>query len=122
MIEFDLKRGEEFLVKVLKGNQETKTFDDLRYQSYCHSAKSLIEELPCTSESIRLHILRSIYIVFYHTNFFNIKLDILNPENYGWVKEDNVLLPQKIYNLFPPLQELVPSCTCKKCKTKWCIC
>ena len=53
----------------------------------------LIEELPPTSKSIRLYILRSIYVVYTQINCLNKYARQLNPTEYGWNQEDDLLLP-----------------------------
>ncbi|KAJ8668266.1 hypothetical protein QAD02_009929 [Eretmocerus hayati] len=62
-IEESIKLAEEYLVNIVQKSSKCDTFDRLRLWSYYHSNKSLIEDLPPTSKSIRLHILRAFYVV-----------------------------------------------------------
>ena len=115
--------AEAYLVKVLKKNSACKTFDEFRVWTYYKpGSTSAIEDLPPTSNSIRLHILRAFFIVYSHINCLNPDTLQLNPLVFGFEEEGEFLMPAKVKALLPPISELVPSCTCKKCKKKTCIC
>ena len=58
-IKNSIRNGEQYLIKVLKKTRQSLTFDDLRYWIYHYGSQFLITELPPTSASIHLHILRS---------------------------------------------------------------
>ena len=99
--------AEEFLVKIMRKGSDCKTSDELRVWSYHHAKCVLIEELPPTSKSIRLHILRSFYVVYTQINCLNKYARQLNPTEYGWNQEDDLLLPEKVLILLPSADELI---------------
>ena len=54
--------AENYLVKTIKVNTEIKKFDQLRYE--CHmSKKTTLPDLPPTSHSIQMHLLRCHFVV-----------------------------------------------------------
>lgn len=42
--------------------------------------------------------------------------------HFGYVLEEECLVPKRILTLYPPIDELVPNCNCKTCSTKYCGC
>ena len=112
--------AEQFLVNIVKKGTECSTFDELRVWSYYHAKCALIENLPPTSKTIRLHILRSFYIVFMQTNCLDLKY--LDPTLFGWKEDSDLLLPDRVQILIPPSDDLIYNCTCKVCPTKPCCC
>ena len=46
----------------------------------------------------------------------------LDPKLFGYEEIDDLLVPKKINIILPPLNELVPNCTCKVCVNNLCIC
>lgn len=67
-MEESVAMAEEFLVKIMRKGSDCKTADDLRLRSYHHATCALIEELPPTSNSMKLHILRAYYVVYTQIN------------------------------------------------------
>ena len=63
-LEDNIMMAEEYLVNVVQKGTKCKTFDELRVWKYHHSKCMLIEDLPPTSRSIRLHILHTRKEVF----------------------------------------------------------
>lgn len=98
-----------------------KTFNEFRYWSYCYSKKFAVEELPPTSASIKLHILRAFFVTYTQLHCFQVNVEKLDATSFGFVMEDELLLPQKV-DVLLPLDEFVLNCTCKKCATKRCAC
>ena len=54
-------KAEKFLVRVLDSRSTFSSFDSLSYKWY-HLKLTSVRDLPCSSESIKLHILRAFYI------------------------------------------------------------
>ena len=108
-IDRDIKNAEEYLIQVLKKKSPCKTFNELRLWSYHHSKCALVEDLPPTSSSIKLHILRSFYIVYTQTNCLDMNVTLLDPTQYGFIVEDDLLMPQQVQIVLPPSYELVSS-------------
>ena len=117
-----VKKAEEFLVKVKRKNSDCTTFNQLRAWFYTHADRFSVEDLPATSSSIQLHILRAFYIVYTHTHCLDRDAFKLDPLLFGYEEQDDLLMPAKVKILLPPPEEFVPNCTCKKCKTKSCVC
>ena len=46
----------------------------------------------------------------------------LNPLEFGFENDGELLMPQKVKIFLPPNDELIPNCTCKKCARKTCVC
>lgn len=67
---------------------------------------------------MRLHILRTFYIVYTQTKCLHEKQQDLDPKLFGYEEIDDLLVPAKIKIILPPLSELVPNCTCKVCVSK----
>ena len=120
-IEENIEMAEQYLVKVFKRSTNCKNFDELRIFSY-HLKCALIDDLPPTSNTIKLHILRAYYIVYCHINCLEITVTSIDPKLFGFVEENDLLLPEKVEILIPPVEEFSPNCTCKSCKINVCIC
>ena len=103
-------------------NYNFEKLNDFRIWCYKFGSNPSIDALPPTSNSIRLHILRAFYIIYLQTNCLNLTAIRLNPLHFGYEKENELLLPAKVKILVPPINELVPSCTCQKCAKKSCLC
>lgn len=102
---------------IRKGNP-SKTFDELRYWMYHHGKTLAITQLPPTSASIRLHILRAFYIVHTQNRCLEKNVTSLNPLLFGYKEENGCLIPRSVTSIFPSTEELVPSCKCAKCSRK----
>lgn len=120
-IEEDLRRAEEYLVKVINHHVPCKTFDDLRHWQYCHSKRNMIDELVTTTNSIILHIRRSIYVVHSHIKCLDQRMDLLDPEKFGWIINDDMMMPLKNEKLLPSDEEFFYNCTDATC-TRKCLC
>lgn len=68
-------------------------FDDLHYHR-----KFFLSELPPTSESMRLHILRAFYITHIQINIIK-DTQGLNPTNFRYEKDSDNLVPEKSKNI-----------------------
>lgn len=115
--------AEMYLIKVLALKHVATTFDELRFSLYRQGKGYIISDLPPTSASIRLHILRAFYAVYRQVQCLNPNKLILDPLQFGYYQQDHYILPKMSENnLFPPIDELIPNCTCKKCARKTCGC
>ncbi|OXU22397.1 hypothetical protein TSAR_010977, partial [Trichomalopsis sarcophagae] len=117
-----LQAAEQYLVKVYKKNSNCNTFNELRVWSYHHATCDSTENLPPTSATMRLHILRAFYIVNLQTKCLLEKNSPLNVLAFGFKKENDLLIPEIVTILLPPINDLVPSCNCKVCSRKTCCC
>lgn len=120
-IRASLKLAEEYLAHVVNNAANCKNFDELRLWSYHHKVGS-IEDLPPTSNSINLHILRAFYVVYSQLTCLDMTAIKLDPTMFGFVLEDGKLKIKKITTFVPPVDELLPPCNCKVCSTKACPC
>lgn len=77
-----LNNAEEYLCLVVSKTANKKTFDELRCWSYCWvlTKNCLVENLPPTSNSIKLHILRAFYVVNTQLNCLNSYATALDPQ------------------------------------------
>lgn len=122
IVEQNICRAENFLVTVLKKRDvECTTFDEYRVWSYKFRNNIALDELPPISNSIRLHIILAFFIVYTHTHCLNSNASKLDPLSFTYETDEDLLKPQKVKDLFPPVTELVPSCTCQAC-VRNCIC
>lgn len=119
-----IKAGQNFILKWY-GSHKSENLNELRYYKYCHTTarQNLFQNfelatLPPTSEAAELHIKRV---------YLQVQLwmgNELNPEDWGWIKKDGALQPQK------NLKEIAPEfilkflfCGCKSnCSSKSCTC
>ncbi|KAJ8667307.1 hypothetical protein QAD02_008969 [Eretmocerus hayati] len=101
-----LVQAEEYLMNIFQKSSICTSFAELRLWTYYHAKESLIEDLPPTSKSIRLHILRTFYIVYTQTQCLNSNARKLNPLKFGYTKVDNFIMPEKVKILIPPANEV----------------
>ena len=94
----------------------------MRLWSYHHSKCALIEDLPPTSNTIKLHILRTYYVVYSQITCLNPTAYKLQATNFGFVEQDDLLMPTKVDTLLPPFDDFIPNCNCKVCSRTTCIC
>lgn len=91
---------------------------------YTYYDKVDVMDLSPTSHSIKLHILRYLYVTNQQLNLLNgfhliwMILDTLRKQ--GTV-EENDLEPQRIHIIYPPINKLILNCNCKKCESRHCI-
>ena len=116
--EIIIRQAEQYLVKVLKHGSSCTTVDELLYAIYHQNQTTLISELPPTSFATEEHILRAFYATHLQINCL-MNLDV-SPELYGYVKDDNLLVPKRLIRLLP--DDLIECCNCARCTTKRCIC
>lgn len=125
-----IRYAEEFLLECI-GNKESismgiETFDLLRHFVFHSKDKKDfdVEKLPCTSETIKLHIKRA-FLQTHKWKYSAIIENIsLSPLNYGYQLDDDteLVVPQITY------KENIPSdfpqpCTCLKCaRANVCLC
>ncbi len=113
----DFSRVEEFLVQVYKPGYSLKTMDEVRFNIYHQSKKSVVE-LPPTSNMTKAHILRAFYGTYIqHHCISGLQL---KPEDFGYREEDGLLMPIQNHILLP--DDFPRSCSCGKCATTKCIC
>lgn len=119
-----LQIAEEFLVRVLnhgKENSICKSFNHLRYLE-SRNKVFMFSELPCNSDGIRFQILRAFYHVFVQKRILDPPEFKLDPCSYANTKIDDAYQFEKTQRIYPPVEELVPNCTDKTCKTTTCMC
>ena len=111
------RKAEEYLVKVLKPQSESNTFDSLRHESY--TAKNVkLFDLPPTSSAILGHLKRCHYVVRYNKLLLNSYSE--RPQDHGWTEIDGFLIPDK--HLMPMLLHYTVRCGCKSRCTGRCRC
>ncbi|KAH0535051.1 hypothetical protein KQX54_012626 [Cotesia glomerata] len=116
-----VKKADEYLVKILNKGSQCQTFDKLCNYVYYHSPKFLISDLPPTSESIQLHILRAYYMTYQYMHCVKNK-ESLDPCKFGFYAEENYLYPCSTNHLWPSISDLPPNCNCLKCARRTCEC
>jgi len=111
--------AEKYLVQVLKGgNHGIETMDCLRYNMYHHRKSMTIIDLPPTSYATEGHIHRAFYMTYMQVNCLG---DFsLNPQDYGFMMENECLVPMKYHRNLP--EEVALKCNCVKCATRFCPC
>ena len=90
----------------------------IRHEHYHHKGLVLdLEKLPSTSSSIQLHIKRCYYQTYlWLQSPIEDSIDIY-PEDFGYILEDEILLPKVNLTQTVP-EDLVMPCTCVKCARK----
>lgn len=101
-----VRNAEEYLLKIKKKNKFS-SFDMLRYKTYSNHA--LISDLPPTSATIYLHILRAFYVTYQQINLLNQDRELLDPELFGYCVIDEYIVAKEISVLYPPLDQLLPT-------------
>ena len=122
MLDDSIDKAEKYLLAMAFPGYECENFNELRYSVYY---KKLCDysDLPPTTDSIRLHILRAYYATHQQISLLEKNRRILDPLKYGYCyDDDDILMPKRNYILFPPISELVPCCHCTKCKNVRCCC
>lgn len=119
----NINNAETYLVKVFSPKSNLITFDKLRYEKYCLGNYNTIIDLPPTTQTIKFHILRAFFATYNQIHCLDDILEKLDPTEYGYVISENCLLPKRVCdNIYPSVQELIPSCNCKTCSRKSCNC
>ena len=109
--------AERFLLNVYKPGTKCKTFDELRYQLYYQSKKTILS-LPPTSRSVEGHILRAFYGTYLQLHCLeNTNLD---PRSFGYIEADENLYPDRFQLLLP--EDFPVPCKCVSCATVRCSC
>ena len=122
-LEKNVATAEMYLVKIFWAKSLSKNFDHLRYSFYHHGKISTIGNLPPSSASIKLHILRAFFITYTQIHCINRDFKTLDPIMFGYDIKERYLIPKVLTeNIYPPIDELVPSCNYKKCSRKSCLC
>ena len=120
-----VQKAEEYLVHVwagAKSKPESRTFDQLRVE--CHiraTTPKPLEALPPTSSVIRGHIQRAFFVVRNVLCLLGDPHSAPDPTNYGWVMDNDILLPAKCLNSLPHGKLVICKCMVK-CNTKRCPC
>jgi hypothetical protein len=110
LTEEQIKKCEEYLVKVQKLTTDCVTFDALRVIEY--RKNDSVFDLPPTSHSIvKGHIPRWYYTVKEQSNLLNQSYVPLDPCDHQWQLENGELLPTKNLLLIP--EEFSVTCSCK---------
>lgn len=120
-----ITRAEQYMMKVLKPKSTAKTFTELRAEVFHHNKTSSLHNLHPTSEGILPHIKRSFYNAYNIIQCLEIQLDkeytvVLNPEECGFVHEQDELIPETSWKSLEPHWSV--TCTCMKCARSSCSC
>ena len=112
-----IDQAERFLVDIIKPAQsEVKTFNELRELKY-YNYKSELEltKLPCTSTTIRLHVIRAFYQCYRWVMAPNRDIATTHsPEDYAYQVTGEYLEPLLIDGPNKP-DDLPEPCTCGEC-------
>lgn len=115
--------AEQFLIKVLYPNSSAKNFNDLRCEEHVGTTPKLPGQMVPTSDELHNHIMRAIHATFLQITVLEPIQNNIDPLNYGWVKDGDILKPKRVENIYPPAKEFPTYCNCKKkCDTKKCKC
>ena len=108
--ERDIELAEKYLVKVLKG--EGDDFMSLRVYMFNFSKGSSHLNLPSTSMALLPHIKRSFWYTYDITHILDEQRTILNPEHYGFIMIDSLLLPERVLSKIDErYTEICKNCT-----------
>lgn len=121
-IALSVEKAEKYLVKVLRGSSGATTFNELRYLLYHHGKKIAFTDLPPTSSSMKLHILRAIYHTHLQITCITESPSILDPCQFGYEQLGGRLIPKSVIELYPSIYDLVPNCTDIRCMKDGCNC
>ena len=113
----DLAMAEEFLVNVYKPGTKYKTLDELQYQLYYQSKKTILA-LPPSSRTVEGHILWSFFGTYMQIHC--LESPLLSPINFGYMKSEGGLQPHKLQVLLP--EDFPMPCSCIACATSRCCC
>lgn len=103
------------LVQVLRKDNPSRNFNELRYWMYHHVKTLAIAQLLPTTASIRFHILRAFFITYGQNRCLKREVTSLNPLLFGYKKQNGYLIPKSVTTIFSSTEELVPNCNCAKC-------
>ena len=114
-----ISSAEKYLVQVLhRGNHGIETMDALRFNLYHHRKSLTILDLPPTSYATEGHIRRAFYMASSQINCLWGRT--LNPQEYGFIMENECLVPRKCQRDLP--EDFATKCSCVKCATHSCPC
>ena len=125
-----LKYAEEFILECIGTSEslsrEITTIDSMRHYNFHNEERKdfNIEKLPCTSESIKLHIKRAVLQTHKWINAGTTESISLSPLNYGYEFETDsgILIPQ-VTPAERTLADFPQPCTCLKCaRANICLC
>ena len=119
-LDIQVKQAELYLIKVLKKGCQCQSMNELRSMMYHHAKISSFTKLPPTSSVIRGHILISFFVTNVIRTLLSKSHFQLDPKDYGYYEDDNMLLPCVSENHLP--YEFVLFCNCLKCATTKCKC
>ena len=115
--------AEQYLIKLLYSKSGAKSFNDLRYEEHIGFKPKLPPEMSPTSGLLKYHILCAIYATYLYTTILNSNKEEINPLDFGFVKHGDILVPQRVIDIFPPEDKFPTFCKCRKnCSTKKCKC
>jgi len=117
-------QAEEFLVKVVsKKFGNSITFNQLRVDLYYGSKSKTFVDLPCTSSALKYNIARAYLQTrqWLEAPFGN-AADILDPLEYGFEIDNNLLLPVLSGSAEIPPDVPMPCFSCTNCSKATCPC
>ena len=110
--------AEKYLVKTIQPKLKCSTFNQLRYD-YQINRKTPLPDLPPTSYSIQMHLLRCSFVVHQGISLIRNPVD-QDPTEFGWFKEDGYYKPIKYLLEVPGY--LYVRCGCNAKCTGRCTC
>ena len=126
-----IAHAELFLLRCLSKKEDIGTFDALRSMIYHTNSQQLnLEKLPCTSNSLTLHIKRAYFQCYlWYYSPIEMRFDI-DPVDYGYKISDTVSEAENDYVLEPVVtnvnilpEDFSQPCSCNKCASeKVCPC
>ena len=119
-IEQVFEKSEEYLTHVFKLGTKCKSMDELRNWMFHHTKSATLTQLPPTSHSIRVHMLQAFYATHFMVNLLHEHPNELDPKQFGYEMEDDLLMPTNLLNSLP--DHFMQHCNCTKCATTRCNC
>ena len=112
-----MNTAEEFVCKLYKVNPSIKSSDKARSAMFAKTNGP--EDLTPSSDLLRFHIKRAQYQALIWNQAHITKLDLPNPEDYGWRLKEKTLVPVLMGKVPVPKEYIeFVSCQCQKaCKT-----
>lgn len=114
-------KAEEYLVQVISKVQ-CKTFNELRCREYQNAKVLSSDDLQPNSGLVLDHIKRAFLVTNMNVNILTLNCDPLDPTEFGYTTGEGYLKPRQEEIIYPPITDLPPPCTCKKCSRQICRC
>ena len=116
----NVRDAEQYLVMVLRPKSEAVNFSEMRVETF-HFTKSMSHQnLPPTSNGLLPHIKRSFYNTFNIIHALDASPVTLNPVDYGFVQDGDILTPETAWNTLDSRWTVI--CNCRACTKSTCAC